>query len=714
MGDLDALVAESKTKISQLIAKPKMSEKLLSKPPFRFLQDTISAIINATGFGEGLYSAEEMEGQITEKHAKIAYLEKIFLLVGICVGHQLSVQALKVIQGLEAEHTNQFLIDLADCAADATIDSVTAVQRALSNEQPGSFPPPRKSSGGIPPSIAESKVSEPDKSGAKGSSDDRKSFPSMEGSKETEAKLPIEMEQAVVPERGKSRGGTRGGKPQQATADTGLSGFADSLAPRLDAEIEKCDGSEAVTQALLGELITRPKLSEKHLSKPPFRFLFDIVMEVIKATGFGRGLYSEAESNSENVTSREQKIEFLEKIIKLVGIQLNTLVEAKPARIIAGLDVQNTNNFLQLLAVAAKHLPDSSAAVNTILDGGSVTAPAPVSAPPSRAHVESPPREAAQSRVEVEPAPMKRQSAPAPADAKEQASVQNRDFIPDDKQVGQDNTNDLGGDGGGEEKRSTRPSTARRRPPKVKEGATELQAKDTVVSTVKKATGIIVDGADDDEVEEVIGGDDTGSRLADELRADSKGGDDVEVSNPQSKLVQNIMSRQVEQEAVSGKGKDSKPGASPIETIDESKQDNSGGGIRLNRLRKPGSDKKGKDSSPQVATSFAEGDLEKMRQAIQSLVQQTGPLGTCLDFIQEDISLMSGELHKWEEECRRYEADYDEARKKTKEKLIPLRNELDELNDQIAEQISLISATKTSNLRLEEKIQSTLKMIATS
>lgn len=119
------------------------------------------------------------------------------------------------------------------------------------------------------------------------------------------------------------------------------------------------------------------------------------------------------------------------------------------------------------------------------------------------------------------------------------------------------------------------------------------------------------------------------------------------------------------------------------QTIDESKQDNSGGGIRLNRLRKPGSDKKGKDSSPQVATSFAEGDLEKMRQAIQSLVQQTGPLGTCLDFIQEDISLMSGELHKWEEECRRYEADYDEARKKTKEKLIPLRNELDELNDQV-------------------------------
>lgn len=107
-----------------------------------------------------------------------------------------------------------------------------------------------------------------------------------------------------------------------------------------------------------------------------------------------------------------------------------------------------------------------------------------------------------------------------------------------------------------------------------------------------------------------------------------------------------------------------------------------------------------------MASTFAEGDLEKMRTAIQSLVQQTGPLGTCLDFIQEDIGLMSAELHKWEEECRRsvvcfalfaidvgsielsfvvyrYEGEYEEARKKTKEKLIPLRNELDDLNDQV-------------------------------
>lgn len=44
----------------------------------------------------------------------------------------------------------------------------------------------------------------------------------------------------------------------------------------------RCDGTEKTTQMMLGDMITRPKLSDKLLSKPPFRFLFDIVLEVIK------------------------------------------------------------------------------------------------------------------------------------------------------------------------------------------------------------------------------------------------------------------------------------------------------------------------------------------------------------------------------------------------------------------------------------------------
>lgn len=91
-------------------------------------------------------------------------------------------------------------------------------------------------------------------------------------------------------------------------------------------------------------------------------------MEVIKVTGFGRNLYTDLELDSANINEKNQKLEFLEKIIKLVGIQLNTLVVANPAKIVAGRDPQDTNNFLQLLAVACKNIPDSHNAVRTVLE----------------------------------------------------------------------------------------------------------------------------------------------------------------------------------------------------------------------------------------------------------------------------------------------------------------------------------------------------------
>ena len=111
--------------------------QLLTKPPFRFLHDVISAVITATGFAEGLLDEEQKDsgecttqratattaaarfeltllalpspGTIKDKQSKLDFLDKVMTCVGICLGEEVDCKAAKVIAGLEPEKTNRFL-----------------------------------------------------------------------------------------------------------------------------------------------------------------------------------------------------------------------------------------------------------------------------------------------------------------------------------------------------------------------------------------------------------------------------------------------------------------------------------------------------------------------------------------------------------------------------------------------------------------------------
>ncbi|KAK8771596.1 hypothetical protein V5799_025164 [Amblyomma americanum] len=123
------------------------------------------------------------------------------------------------------------------------------------------------------------------------------------------------------------------------------------------------------TQDLLGSVIKKPPLPEKLLKKPPFRFLHDVIHNVIKATKFLDGLYTQEELTSENIRDKEGKIAFLQKAIDAVGFVTGSALPVRPSKIVAGHEPDKTNEFLQTLAKYAAKKVDSTEAVQKVLAG---------------------------------------------------------------------------------------------------------------------------------------------------------------------------------------------------------------------------------------------------------------------------------------------------------------------------------------------------------
>ena len=108
-----------------------MSEKLLTKPPFRYLHDIFTATSAATGYDQGLYDASELDAKsITEKDAKINWLVKMISLCELVIGEEIDAKPTKIVAGHEPEKTN-YLLQQMFRAATAGIDTTPHVQQVL-------------------------------------------------------------------------------------------------------------------------------------------------------------------------------------------------------------------------------------------------------------------------------------------------------------------------------------------------------------------------------------------------------------------------------------------------------------------------------------------------------------------------------------------------------------------------------------------------------
>uniref|UniRef100_A0A5S6QHS8 TRAF3-interacting protein 1 N-terminal domain-containing protein n=1 Tax=Trichuris muris TaxID=70415 RepID=A0A5S6QHS8_TRIMR len=107
------------------------------------------------------------------------------------------------------------------------------------------------------------------------------------------------------------------------------------------------------TQKALRHLVDKTPLTEKLLSRPPFQYIRSIVASVVRATGYMANLFTNDDLYTKEIVTKEFKLLFLRNVIAAVEQTLNKTVEAKPGKIIAGLEPEITNKFLQDLAEAA-------------------------------------------------------------------------------------------------------------------------------------------------------------------------------------------------------------------------------------------------------------------------------------------------------------------------------------------------------------------------
>ena len=84
----------------QLFSKPKMTEKLLCKPPFRYLHDIFTATLSKTGFGEGLFQGDELNSKSYEdKDSKLGFLVKLITLTEMVIGEKMEIKPSMVLAG---------------------------------------------------------------------------------------------------------------------------------------------------------------------------------------------------------------------------------------------------------------------------------------------------------------------------------------------------------------------------------------------------------------------------------------------------------------------------------------------------------------------------------------------------------------------------------------------------------------------------------------
>jgi TRAF3-interacting protein 1 len=237
--ELEIAIKNTQALFIKIISKPKCTNKLLTKPPFRFIHDIVTSTLKSTGFPHRYFTTQELDSHnFNDKNSKVAFLEKLIYLVSAAKGIPLDVRPSKIVAGLDPLNTNALLLAFGSLAIDETVQKDRLIEYCINGGKIGQMP------------------------------------------LKLESSLEKDEEQMIIHQVPAESKASKDSK--EITSTTSSSQEHDSQ----DQSLEHNSDIQH-TQAILNSLISKPKCTEKLLAKPPFRFIHDVVMAVDKASFMG-------------------------------------------------------------------------------------------------------------------------------------------------------------------------------------------------------------------------------------------------------------------------------------------------------------------------------------------------------------------------------------------------------------------------------------------
>ncbi|XP_074685948.1 TRAF3-interacting protein 1 isoform X3 [Strix aluco] len=493
------------------------------------------------------------------------------------------------------------------------------------------------------------------------------------------------------------------------------------------------------TQESLGRVIRKPPLTDRLLSKPPFRYLHDVITEVIRVTGFMKGLYTDFELKSDNVKDKDAKISFLQKAIDAVVMVTGEPLSVKPARVVAGHEPEKTNEFLQAIGKCCLNKLSSDTAVKRILAGERADAkgkpPSSKSRDKERRESKTEEHKSHKESADAEESTLRKIQRPtkdskcqpdneseSPAGISRQPSTKGSrqhakpggegtvemksvaDRISEDsvaklqekaepglavkqKEGEAENvaSEKLTASENGEvpndlppqpiQRRIPRPSSARPAPPRVKRQESAEVLLPERSGSGKTVSNVIIDQQVDDDDDDQFV---------------------VEAALPLTEMPDMEMEPEVELV------EDQKHGGL-VKRILETKKD-------YEASQKSSKTTEREKSFVSEAARKKERDLvakeiEKFQVSIQTLCRNAFTLGRIMDYIQEDMDAMKNELQMWRHENRQHAEALQKEQSITDSAVEPLKADLAEMEQLIKDQQDKICAVKANILKNEEKIR---------